>query len=266
MTHSSFFRYAARLFRMFKKEKVFTVINIAGLAVGLACALLILLWVQYERSYDGFHAKKDDVYRIINRHQRNGIERNMDGTPGLLGSALKDNFPEIRDFTRLTSYTPVCRMEEAGGPEFKTRLVEVDPQFFGLFDFPFIQGRPETALSDPHSIVISEKTARALFGTADPKYENIACEGVFLDVTDRNAFRPVETGVYLLAALKRLYPRDFRWRSPSRSTGTYYLDLLAGTTRIRESLDAGNRPEVIVASFQSDLERFLSLRKKYLLY
>ena len=102
--------------------------------------------------------------------------------------------------------------------------------------------------------------------TSDPKYEGIACEGIFLDVTDRNAFRPVKTGVYLLAALKRLYPQDFRWRSPSRSTGTYYLDLLAGTTKIRESLDAGSRPEAIVASYEAGLERFLSLRKKYLLY
>jgi uncharacterized protein YbbC (DUF1343 family) len=102
--------------------------------------------------------------------------------------------------------------------------------------------------------------------TSDPKYEGIACEGVFLDVTDRKAFKPVETGVHLLAALKRLYPKEFRWRSPSRSTGAYYLDLLAGTPRIREGLDAGIRPEAIVASAEAGLNRFFSLREKYLLY
>jgi len=102
--------------------------------------------------------------------------------------------------------------------------------------------------------------------TADPKYDNIACQGIFLEVTDRNAFRPVKTGIYLLSALKRLYPRDFRWRSPARSTGAFYLDLLAGTTKIRESLDAGDPPEAIVASTEAGLERFLSLRKRYLLY
>ena len=102
--------------------------------------------------------------------------------------------------------------------------------------------------------------------TSDPKYEGIECEGVFLDVTDRNAFKPVETGIHLLAALKRLYPSDFKWRSPGRSTGKYYIDLLAGTQKIREGLDAGSRPELIVVSYEADLERFLLIRKKYLLY
>jgi uncharacterized protein YbbC (DUF1343 family) len=102
--------------------------------------------------------------------------------------------------------------------------------------------------------------------TSDPKYEGIECEGVFLDATDRNAFKPVETGIHLLAALKRLYPSDFKWRSPGRSTGKYYIDLLAGTQKIREGLDAGSRPELIVVSYEADLERFLLIRKKYLLY
>ncbi len=102
--------------------------------------------------------------------------------------------------------------------------------------------------------------------TSDPKYANTACEGISLDVTDRNEFRPVQTGIHLLAALKDLYPRDFRWRSPARSTGPYYMDLLAGTAKIREGLDAGTCPGAIVKSYEPGLERFQSLRDKYLLY
>lgn len=102
--------------------------------------------------------------------------------------------------------------------------------------------------------------------TSDPKHEGVECGGIFLDVTDRNAFNPILTGIHLLAALKRLYPDDFKWRSPGRSTGKYYIDLLTGTPKIREALDAENRPETIVTAYKAGLERFLALRKKYLLY
>jgi putative ABC transport system permease protein len=154
--------------RSLRKQSAYSMINIGGLAVGLACTLLILLWVQYERSFDNFHGKRAELYRIINHQQRNGVERDLSGAPALLGPALKDDFPEIRDYARVLSYQPFCSTDGAGAAEFQTRLVQVDPQFFRLFDFPFVQGRPETALSDPYSVVINEKTARAMFGTADP--------------------------------------------------------------------------------------------------
>ena len=102
--------------------------------------------------------------------------------------------------------------------------------------------------------------------TSDPKHEGAECGGIFLDVTDRNAFDPILSGIHLLAALKRLYPDDFKWRSPGRSTGKYYFDLLMGTAKIREALDAGVRPEEIIAACRPDLERFVALRAKYLLY
>jgi putative ABC transport system permease protein len=177
MMPSSLFRYVSRLSRTLRKEKVFSIINIAGLAVGLACTLLILLWVQYERSYDGFHAKKDGLYRVINHRQRNGIERDISGAPPLFGPALKENFPEVRDYTRMMSYTPFCRTTGANAAEFETRLVQVDPQFFRLFDFPFVEGQPLTALSDPYSIVINEKTARAMFGDSNPLGKTIIVGG-----------------------------------------------------------------------------------------
>jgi len=102
--------------------------------------------------------------------------------------------------------------------------------------------------------------------TNDPKYENEACRGVLIKVTDRDAFRPVVTGIHLLATLKKLYPADFRWRSPSRSTGAYYIDLLAGTPRLREMVDAGEAPEKIIAALAAGVENFMARRGKYLLY
>jgi uncharacterized protein YbbC (DUF1343 family) len=102
--------------------------------------------------------------------------------------------------------------------------------------------------------------------TTDPKYENEACRGILIKVTDRDAFRPVVMGIHLLTTLKRLYPEGFRWRSPSRSTGKFYIDLLAGTPRLREMVDAGATPEKIIAALDAGLEGFMARRGKYLLY
>jgi hypothetical protein len=113
-------RYASRLVRNLKKQKIYSAVNIVGLAVGLACTLLILLWVQYERSYDGFHSRGGEIYRIINHQSRNGIERDMSGAPPLLGPAIKAQYPEIADYTRLFGYQPVCRAEGDNAPELPT--------------------------------------------------------------------------------------------------------------------------------------------------
>jgi putative ABC transport system permease protein len=177
MILTSISRYASRLVRNLKKQKIYSAVNIVGLAVGLACTLLILLWVQYERSYDGFHSRGGEIYRIINHQSRNGIERDMSGAPPLLGPAIKAQYPEIADYTRLFGYQPVCRAEGDNAPELKTRLIQVDPQFFRLFDFPFLQGHSQTALTDPYSIVINEKTARALFGASNPMGRTILVQG-----------------------------------------------------------------------------------------
>jgi uncharacterized protein YbbC (DUF1343 family) len=82
---------------------------------------------------------------------------------------------------------------------------------------------------------------------------------VFVRVVERNSFEPVRTGVHLLSALKRLYPDDFQWRISG-------IDRLAGTKRLRESVDAGIHPDDIVRQWESEVERFSELRNKYLLY
>ena len=129
--------------------------------------------MQYERSYDGFHSREGAIFRVINHHARNGVERDMSGVPPLLGPEIKALYPEIADFTRLFGYQPVCRAAGDNAPELKTRLIQVDPQFFRFFDFPFLQGLPQSALTDPYACVINEKTARALFGASNPMGQTV---------------------------------------------------------------------------------------------
>jgi uncharacterized protein YbbC (DUF1343 family) len=102
--------------------------------------------------------------------------------------------------------------------------------------------------------------------TVDPKFDSVKCNGIFIHVTDRNSYEPIKTGLYILYTLKKLYPNDFKWRSPSRSTRKYFVDQLAGTTDVRLLIDKGYKPEIIIAGWQKDIQKYLKIRKKYLLY
>lgn len=106
---------------------------------------------------------------------------------------------------------------------------------------------------------------QAYFTPTFSKYQGEPCQGVQLHITDRSAFQPVLTGLHLLAAIKRLYPEDFKWREPN-AAGKYFFDLLAGTDRVRQMLDAEVPPEKIAAGFGPELARFHAVREKYLLY
>ena len=100
----------------------------------------------------------------------------------------------------------------------------------------------------------------------NPKFKNIKCGGTFVRVTDRNIFDPIETGIYILYTLKKLYPNDFKWRIPSNPTSKHFVDLLAGTTDLRLMIDDGYRPEDIIKKWDKNLQEYIKITKKYLLY
>jgi uncharacterized protein YbbC (DUF1343 family) len=95
--------------------------------------------------------------------------------------------------------------------------------------------------------------------TIDPKYEGEKCGGVYLNVYDREKFEPVKVGVYILYALKKLYPDKFKWRTAGQ-------DRLWGTDKVRLMIDEGKKPDEIIKTWEDDVKKFLSIRQKYLLY
>jgi ABC-type antimicrobial peptide transport system permease subunit len=154
-------------FRNMLKHKGFSFINIAGLAVGLACVILILIWVNDELSYNRFHENSDRIGRII---------MDLDGTqvpasPGPLAQVMIDEFPEVKNAVR---YIWGGGIIEYKGKKFEERGVFlVEPSFLEIFTFPFIEGDPKTALNDPGSIVLTEATAKKYFGNKDPMGKTI---------------------------------------------------------------------------------------------
>ncbi|MGI4737621.1 MAG: ABC transporter permease, partial [Janthinobacterium lividum] len=155
------------LYRNFKRFKSTFFINLIGLSTGLACALLIYLWISDERSFDRYHALDGRLYQVMeNRRTAAGIET-QGGTNPLLAEALRREMPEI-EFVATTTPVPFFPPFTlgAGGRQLTAVPKYADPAFFQLFSYPLLVGTPATVLRDKHAIVLSEALATKLFGSA----------------------------------------------------------------------------------------------------
>lgn len=159
--------YAKIAMRKIGRQKGYSIINIAGLAVGMVCCILMILWVLDELSFDRFHKNGKDIYRVISKiNSMDRVTLNA-RTPNPLGPTLVAEYPEIINFVRFQGFDgwPV----KAGDKVFfNDSLGTADPSFFMMFTFPFIKGDSKTALKDRYSIVITESMAHKYFGDEDP--------------------------------------------------------------------------------------------------
>ncbi|MBO6585354.1 MAG: ABC transporter permease [Gracilimonas sp.] len=161
-------------FRNLFKNKVYSSINIFGLAVGVACCILIALYVQNEWSYDEFHSKADRTYRAwVNETTPEGRELLNTATPVILGPTLRDNIPEVEHLTYMFSFSNLVKTPDAQAP-FDENILVVNEDFFQIFDFEILQGDPDNLFMNPSSIVISEATANRFFGNQDPLQKTLS--------------------------------------------------------------------------------------------
>jgi predicted permease len=157
-----FNHYLKTATRYFWRQKGYSFLNIAGLSLGLATSLLILLWVHDQLSYDGFHAHKDRLYYVWhNVNQSTGI-RTVSDTQGPLAKALKEELPEVADAIRVSFDKHL--LFKVGENVFKEKGRAADPALFTMFTFPLLAGDRQTMLQDLSSMVISEKLATKYFG------------------------------------------------------------------------------------------------------
>lgn len=166
-------------------------INIIGLAIGMATAILIALYVQYEFSFDRYHENALCIYRIAEIQPDDASQggRRLAVTPGPLAPALMQEFPEVVSATRIVDRSSVL-LTYQDKRFLENRLVFADQEIFEIFSFELIKGNPTTALDDVYSIIVSESMAEKYFGSEDPigkvvRYENL-CDfmvtGVMRDV------------------------------------------------------------------------------------
>jgi len=160
----NYFRVALR---NIARHKVFTFLNVAGLAIGMAASLLILLWVQDELSYDRFNKKGEHIYRVEEDQFYSGARYHVTVTPQPSGPVWKEKIPEIVEQARINRLPRILFRNE-DKVFFESTIVASDSGLFNMFTLPLLRGDPQTALSAPYSIVLSEKLANKYFGDANP--------------------------------------------------------------------------------------------------
>ncbi len=187
--------YLKITFRTLLKHKIFSIINIAGLALSISICLMIIIFIKDQKSSDGFHEKKDRIVRVYttDRNIEHAEVKGWATTPGSLAPYL-NNVPCVED---------VVRVRRMGASVLKTETamtisgLYAEPSFFRIFSFPLKDGDPETALNHPNSLVISEETAHKFFGDEDPMNKTLTLEklgdfvvtGVLKDMDQKSHFR-----------------------------------------------------------------------------
>ncbi len=185
--------YFKTAWRNLSRNKIYSFINIAGLSIGLACAMLIMLYVKDEVSFDKFHKNVNNIYRIVSKAKYQGIESKSMNTGYLQGPRFSRNVPGIKAFVRVQSGSADVKK----GAEVQSQdLLYVDSSFFTVFTFPLINGNAITCLKEPNSIVLSEDAAIKQFGTTD-------AVGKIVTLKEDSAFTP-----YKVTAVTKRCPQN----------------------------------------------------------
>ena len=188
--------YLKIAWRNLVRNKVYSFINIGGLAVGMAASILIFLWIQSELKYDRFFPKIDRLFQVYNKDTFNGIAQVWDATPRPLAPELKQRYPDIDDAAR---YHPATFLLTANDKKITVDGAFADPSFLNLFDFSFIAGNGATSLSGTNGIVITKSLSEKLFGTTDAvgkpvrldNKDSFLVTGVLDDLPDNTQFSQV---------------------------------------------------------------------------
>ncbi len=189
----NFFKIAIR---NISRHKGFTLINVTGLAVGLAASLLILLWVQDEFSFEKFNSNAKSIYRVEEDQFYSGARYHVTVTPVPAGPVWKDKIPEIEEQVRINLWLPRVLFQYRENVFFESSIAAVDSSLLKVFTFPLSAGDPATALNVPHSIILTQKLATKYFGSENPVGKTITVEnrsqftvtGVFKEIPSNTMF------------------------------------------------------------------------------
>ena len=216
-----FKNYLKTAVRSLWKNKAFSFINIAGLAVGMASAMLILLWIQNEMSHDRFHEKIDRLYVMNNRDKFNGEIWAWSTTPKILGPTLKQDYPEVEDFTRVNNANFLFSI---GDKHLNAHGCFADPGFLTMFSFPLVEGNAKTALNSNDRIVVTQSLAKKLFGDEDAigkivkidSADNFTITGIMKDLPNNTSLQ----FDYLLpwSYMSKIGWNDSNWQNNSVQT------------------------------------------------
>lgn len=186
--------YIKIAFRNLFRNKIHSIVNILGLALGIAACVLIVVWMQDELSYDLFHKKKDQLFMVMGNDTQNETVKEISGTPGALNQALKDEIPEVAQSTHVFS---VKHLFNQSGKKIYESGIHAGEKFFDVFAFDFVRGNPKTALNKLNAVVITKSLAYKYFGNQNPLGKIIKIDeaysaeitGVIKDIPEQSHFK-----------------------------------------------------------------------------
>ena len=247
-----FLNFFKILFRSFFKRRIYTIINILGLSIGITSFILIMMYVFDELSYDRHFGKADRVVRVCMIYDFGGVGENSASMPFPVAYTLKSEYPEmVEEVVRVFNFQSDRALIEYEGQKFNESMFFLaDSTFFNIFDHQFILGDPATSLQEPNSVVITESTARKYFKNEDPlgkvfKFETVLplkVTGVIKDIPRQTHLR--FDFIASLSSMKQIWggrlPGTWVWNP----CWTYVL------------LDEGVNPSQLEANFPSFIKNF----------
>jgi putative ABC transport system permease protein len=173
--------YFTTTYRNFKRQKIYTFINLAGLVMGMSVSIVVLLYINYELNFDKFHKNEHQIFRVVVQHSGSFMGTNKwVWTPDLLAPTLKNYFPEIINTARVEDLRDAS-LSYQDNNYTESRFYLSDPAFLKMFSFHLIQGNPDTALDKPFSLIVTEKMSKKYFGRKNPL-------GKIIRLNDRHNF------------------------------------------------------------------------------
>jgi len=208
--------------RSFKRQRAYIIINILGLSIGIACSLLIALFVINELSYDKFNTKKDRIYRMVLNGKIGGQEVTVAYSAAVIGPTMVKEVPEVEDFLRMNGIGPTT-IEYNKQTFTEDNIIETDSSFFNFYSIPVIKGDKDNLLNAPRKAVLSASTARKIFGNENPIDKTIkigtdsslyTVSGVMGDVPENSHF----AANVITSFMTNPRSKDPTWLSNSFST------------------------------------------------
>ncbi len=236
-----FKNYLKIAWRNLLKNKVYSAINIFGLALGIAASVLIFLFVQDERSFDRYHVNADRIYRVTADWSNRGDSRiHQLGTPSILARTIRAHYPQAESVAQLNGPLGDCFLKKGDSGLKETDVYAAEPSVFEVFTFPLVQGDPLTALRAPNTAVLSRSLAAKIFGSADALGQSleimiggaprvVRITGVARDVPRNSHFR-----FEMLISMTTFFTGD----EPGWTSNNFKTYLLLGRGVSRELMEA----------------------------
>ncbi len=224
--------------RAFRRQKGYFFINTIGLAVGIACSIIIMLFVMYELSYDNYHENKNQIYRVLLNGNIGGQEVNVSSIASIVPPTLMEEIPEVDNFLRMNSMTGTV-VTHGENSFIENYFIEADSTFFDFFSIPMLAGDPKTALAGPRQLVISKSTAEKIFGDENPMNQTILVGNDSIYYTIKGVMEDLPANTHFKASIIRSFMTNERSRDPAWTNNSFEAYILVNPNSDPASIEDG---------------------------